>query len=91
MRKIAFYFAQGLLFLIPITATIYVLYALFQRVDQIFRFNIPGLGRLAVSGIITHDYPYVQGVILVMVTAVLIINLAIDLAYGWLDPRVRYG
>jgi peptide/nickel transport system permease protein len=53
-------------------------------------FNIPGLGRLAVSGIVTHDYAYVQGVILVMVTAVLLINLAIDLTYGWLDPRVRY-
>jgi peptide/nickel transport system permease protein len=53
-------------------------------------FNIPGLGRLAVSGIVTHDYAYVQGVILVMVTAVLLINLVIDLTYGWLDPRVRY-
>jgi peptide/nickel transport system permease protein len=53
-------------------------------------FNIPGLGRLAVSGIITHDYAFVQGVILVMVTAVLLINLTIDLTYGWLDPRVRY-
>ncbi|UCG67136.1 MAG: ABC transporter permease [Deltaproteobacteria bacterium] len=53
-------------------------------------FNIPGLGRLAVSGIITHDYAFVQGVVLVMVSAVLLINLAIDLSYGWLDPRVRY-
>ena len=54
-------------------------------------FNIPGLGRLAVSGIITHDYAFVQGVVLVMVTAVLLINLVIDLTYGWLDPRIRYN
>ena len=53
-------------------------------------FNIPGLGRLAVQSIITHDYAFVQGVVLVMVTAVLLINLMIDLTYGWLDPRVRY-
>ena len=53
-------------------------------------FNIPGIGRLGVSGIITKDYAVVQGVVLVMVTAVLLINLAIDLSYGWLDPRVRY-
>lgn len=53
-------------------------------------FNIPGLGRLVVTGVTTHDYAFVQGVVLVMVTAVLFINLVIDLAYGWLDPRVRY-
>jgi peptide/nickel transport system permease protein len=53
-------------------------------------FNIPGIGRLGVSGIITKDYAVVQGVVLVMVIAVLLINLAIDLSYGWLDPRVRY-
>lgn len=53
-------------------------------------FNIPGIGRLAVSGITTQDYAVVQGVVLVMVTAVLLINLVIDLSYGWLDPRVRY-
>jgi len=54
-------------------------------------FNIPGLGRLGVSSIITKDYAIVQGVVLVMVTAVLLINLAIDLSYSFLDPRVRYG
>jgi peptide/nickel transport system permease protein len=53
-------------------------------------FNIPGLGRLGVSSIITKDYAIVQGVVLVMVTAVLLINLAIDLSYSWFDPRVRY-
>ncbi len=54
-------------------------------------FNIPGLGRLGVSSIITKDYAIVQGVVLVMVTAVLLINLAIDLSYSFFDPRVRYG
>jgi peptide/nickel transport system permease protein len=53
-------------------------------------FNIPGTGRLAVESIISQDYAFVQGIILVMVTAVLLANLIVDLSYGWLDPRVRY-
>jgi uncharacterized membrane protein len=53
MKKIAAYFAQGLLFLIPIAATIYVLYVLFQRVDQIFKFTIPGLGFVLTLALVT--------------------------------------
>lgn len=53
MRKIAAYFAQGLLFLIPIVVTIYVLYILFLRIDQIFRFNIPGLGFVLTLALVT--------------------------------------
>jgi peptide/nickel transport system permease protein len=54
-------------------------------------FSIPGMGRLAVEGLFSQDYAVVQGVILVIGTFVLAINLLIDLSYGWLDPRVRYG
>jgi ABC-type dipeptide/oligopeptide/nickel transport system permease component len=53
-------------------------------------FVIPGLGRLAVSSVINQDYPYVQGVILFIAITVVLSNLFVDLAYGWLDPRVRY-
>lgn len=53
-------------------------------------FNIPGIGRLAVDGIQSLDYAVVQGVIMVMAIAVVVTNLAIDLFYGWLDPRIRY-
>jgi peptide/nickel transport system permease protein len=54
-------------------------------------FSIPGMGRLAVEGLFSQDYAVVQAVILVIGTFILFINLLIDLSYGWLDPRVRYG
>lgn len=54
-------------------------------------FNIPGIGRLAVSSVISQDYPYVQAVTLLVATIVVLVNLAVDIAYGWLDPRIRYG
>lgn len=53
-------------------------------------FVIPGLGRLAVGSVINQDYPYVQGVTLLIAVTVVLSNLIVDLAYGWLDPRVRY-
>jgi peptide/nickel transport system permease protein len=54
-------------------------------------FSIPGMGRLAVEGLFSQDYAVVQAVILVVGIVVLAVNLLIDLSYGWLDPRVRYG
>jgi peptide/nickel transport system permease protein len=53
-------------------------------------FNIPGIGRLAVSAVNNQDYPYVQGTTLLIAVAIVLSNLAVDLAYGWLDPRIRY-
>jgi peptide/nickel transport system permease protein len=53
-------------------------------------FNIPGIGRLAVDGAVAQDYPVVQGIILLVAAIVVVINLAVDLFYGWLDPRIRY-
>jgi peptide/nickel transport system permease protein len=54
-------------------------------------FNIPGLGRLAVSSVISQDYPYVQAISLFVAIAVVFANLFVDVAYGWLDPRIRFG
>jgi peptide/nickel transport system permease protein len=53
-------------------------------------FNIPGLGRLAVDSAVAQDYPVVQGIILLVAAIVVMINLIVDLLYGWLDPRTRY-
>jgi peptide/nickel transport system permease protein len=58
-------------------------------IEQVF--NIPGMGRLAVDSLFQHDYPYVQGITLVMTSIVVFSNLLIDLTYGWLDPRIRYN
>lgn len=56
-------------------------------VEQIFA--LPGMGALLLDAVFQRDYPVVTGVFLVVGVAVLVINLAVDLAYGWLDPRVR--
>jgi peptide/nickel transport system permease protein len=52
-------------------------------------FSLPGLGRLILSGIQGRDYPVVQGALLFVVLVATCINLAVDLLYGRLDPRLR--
>jgi peptide/nickel transport system permease protein len=54
-------------------------------------FNIQGVGRLSVDGVMNLDYAVVQAVIFVMAIMVVFANLLVDISYGWLDPRVRYG
>jgi len=53
-------------------------------------FNIPGLGRLTVDAISNRDYPIIQGVIVVFSGAYVLVNLAVDLVYTLIDPRIRY-
>jgi peptide/nickel transport system permease protein len=53
-------------------------------------FAIPGVGRAAVEAIFFRDYPILQGAILILTSAAVIANLLTDLAYGYLDPRIRY-
>ena len=54
-------------------------------------FALPGLGRLMLDALQSRDYPVVQGTNLFFATAVVLLNLLIDLIYPYLDPRVRYG
>ena len=54
-------------------------------------FNIPGMGRLMVSSIFNQDYVVVQATTLIFGVIVLLVNLLVDISYGWLDPRIRYG
>ena len=53
-------------------------------------FNIPGLGRLTVDAVLARDYPVIQAVILLFSFVYVLINLAIDVAYVFLNPRIRY-
>jgi peptide/nickel transport system permease protein len=53
-------------------------------------FAIPGIGRLTIDAVLQRDYPVIQGVILVVSGVYVVVNLAIDLAYTVLDPRIRY-
>ena len=53
-------------------------------------FARPGLGRFAINAISARDYPQVQGIVLGGATIYVLFNLAVDLLYGFLDPRIRY-
>lgn len=53
-------------------------------------FSRPGIGRLIVDAILTKDFPLVQGIVLVVATSYVLVNLAVDLVYAILDPRIRY-
>ncbi|WP_306224134.1 ABC transporter permease [Bosea beijingensis] len=53
-------------------------------------FTYPGLGRLLIQAISTRDYPLIQGCILVILVAYMLINLTVDMLYAWIDPRIEY-
>jgi ABC-type dipeptide/oligopeptide/nickel transport system permease component len=53
-------------------------------------FAWPGVGRLVINAVLQRDYPVVQGVALVFAVIFIIINLVVDIGYGFVDPRIRY-
>jgi peptide/nickel transport system permease protein len=53
-------------------------------------FNLPGIGQLTLSAVVQRDYPQLQANILFLATIYLLLNLIVDITYGWLDPRIRY-
>jgi ABC-type dipeptide/oligopeptide/nickel transport system permease component len=53
-------------------------------------FSRPGLGRLAVEGILGRDFPLVQGTVLFAASTYVLVNLAVDISYAVIDPRIRY-
>ncbi|HEU5298104.1 MAG TPA: ABC transporter permease [bacterium] len=57
-------------------------------IEQIF--SLPGVGRYALEGINLRDYPVIQGAVLTIAMAFVLVNLAVDMLYGFLDPRIRY-
>jgi oligopeptide transport system permease protein len=57
-------------------------------VEQIF--GVPGLGRFFVTGALNRDYTLVMGVVVFYGALIILLNLLVDLAYAWLDPKVRY-
>jgi len=54
-------------------------------------FSRPGLGRLIVGGILSKDFPLVQGTVLFVATVYVLINVLVDVAYAYADPRIRLG
>ena len=58
-------------------------------IEQVF--GIQGMGRVIVGAITTHDFPIVQAGVLVVATAYVLVNTAVDISYAFLDPRIRRG
>jgi peptide/nickel transport system permease protein len=54
-------------------------------------FDIPGIGRLNYEALLRSDFPIVEGTVLFAAIAVIVLNIVIDIAYAYLDPRVRYS
>lgn len=54
-------------------------------------FMIPGMGRLLVDSVFHRDYTTVQAIVMVITVSVLVLNLVVDVVYGWLNPRIRYS
>ncbi len=54
-------------------------------------FSYPGIGLAMINGILARDFPLVQGAILLVASSYVLVNLAVDLLYAYLDPRIRYG
>ena len=57
-------------------------------VEQVF--GLPGVGRYFVQGAINRDYTLVMGMVIFYAALILLLNLAVDILYGWLDPRIRH-
>jgi peptide/nickel transport system permease protein len=54
-------------------------------------FNIPGIGRLNLDAITHSDFPIVQGTVILAALFIVVANIVVDIAYAYLDPRVRYS
>jgi len=53
--------------------------------------SVSGMGRAFIDAVPQRDFPLVQGILLLLVSVTLVINLLVDLSYSWLDPRIRYS
>jgi peptide/nickel transport system permease protein len=53
-------------------------------------FNFPGLGQLIVEAVRRRDFPLIQGILVILALVTVFVNFAVDLTYGWIDPRIRY-
>jgi peptide/nickel transport system permease protein len=77
--------------LLPVVTTVGLMFGNMLGATVVIEsvFAIPGMGQLAVNSILQRDFPMLQGVVLVMVVMVLIINFITDVIYGVLDPRIE--
>jgi len=78
--------------LIPVITVISLLLATIASANVVLEtlFQLPGIGFYVVNAIQQYDYPVVQGVVLLVAAGLVFVNLLVDVAYAWLDPRIRY-
>jgi len=78
--------------LIPVVTVIGIIVSLLISGSVVTEtvFSIPGVGQLVTSAILNRDYPMIQGSLLFVTLVLVVINILVDIAYAWLDPRVRY-
>lgn len=78
--------------LIPITTVVGIIISLLVSGAVVTEtlFSIPGMGQLLTSAVLNRDYPMVQGGLLMVTAFLVLINIAVDVCYALLDPRVRY-
>ena len=57
-------------------------------IEQVF--GLPGIGRYFVQAALNRDYTLVMGVVIFYGVLIILLNLVVDLIYGWLDPKIRY-
>lgn len=78
--------------LIPITTVVGIIISLLVSGAVVTEtlFSIPGMGQLLTSAVLNRDYPMVQGGLLMVTGLLVLINIAVDVCYALLDPRVRY-
>jgi peptide/nickel transport system permease protein len=78
--------------MIPIVTVIGIIVSLLLSGSVVTEtvFSIPGIGQLLTSAILNRDYPMIQGGLLLATVFLVLVNIAVDVAYAWLDPRVRY-
>jgi peptide/nickel transport system permease protein len=79
--------------LIPLLTVIGLIFAALMGgaviTEQVF--NIPGVGRMLIQAVARRDYPVVQGVVMIVAGLYVLINLLVDMLYGYLDPRLRFN
>jgi peptide/nickel transport system permease protein len=78
--------------LIPITTVIGIIVSLLISGSVVIEtlFSIPGIGQLLTQAVLNRDYPMVQGGLLITTALLVLVNIAVDVGYALLDPRVRY-
>lgn len=78
--------------LIPVITVIGITTALSMGGSVVMErvFTLPGIGEYIVDGMLERDYPVVQSMVMFFAVCVIVVNMLVDLSYGWLDPRVRF-